>query len=104
MVEFQNSKKRKKNFHLKKTYFGLFQMEAPPLSPFPHIKQQPGSPRRISQQHSIYVSPHKNGAGLTPQSALLYKFNGSPSKVRYTQSLLQNNLYMYVKNWISVTN
>ncbi|XP_052580692.1 retinoblastoma-like protein 1 isoform X3 [Peromyscus californicus insignis] len=55
-------------------------MDAPPLSPFPHIKQQPGSPRRISQQHSIYVSPHKNGSGLTPKSALLYKFNGSPSK------------------------
>ncbi|KAM9589947.1 retinoblastoma-like protein 1 isoform 3-T3 [Trichechus inunguis] len=55
-------------------------MEAPPLSPFPHIKQQPGSPRRISQQHSIYVSPHKNGAGLTPRSALLYRFSGSPSK------------------------
>ncbi|KAM6163843.1 retinoblastoma-like protein 1 [Rhynchocyon petersi] len=55
-------------------------MEAPPLSPFPHIKQQPGSPRRISQRHSIYVSPHKNGAGLTPRSALLYKFNSSPSK------------------------
>ncbi|XP_060238920.1 retinoblastoma-like protein 1 isoform X2 [Meriones unguiculatus] len=55
-------------------------MDAPPLSPFPHIKQQPGSPRRISQQHSIYVSPHKNGPGLTPRSALLYKFNGSPSK------------------------
>lgn len=55
-------------------------MDAPPLSPFPHIKQQPGSPRRISQQHSIYVSPHKNASGLTPRSALLYKFNGSPSK------------------------
>ncbi|XP_010285249.1 PREDICTED: retinoblastoma-like protein 1 [Phaethon lepturus] len=55
-------------------------MEAPPLSPFPNIKQQPVSPRRISQQHSIYVSPHKNGACLTPRSALLYKFNGSPSK------------------------
>ncbi|KAL4676524.1 hypothetical protein H8959_010669 [Pygathrix nigripes] len=55
-------------------------MDAPPLSPFPHIKQQPGSPRRISQQHSIYISPHKNGSGLTPRSALLYKFNGSPSK------------------------
>ncbi|XP_040837437.1 retinoblastoma-like protein 1 isoform X2 [Ochotona curzoniae] len=55
-------------------------MDAPPLSPFPHIKHQPGSPRRISQQHSIYVSPHKNGSGLTPKSALLYRFNGSPSK------------------------
>ncbi|XP_038225888.1 retinoblastoma-like protein 1 isoform X3 [Dermochelys coriacea] len=50
------------------------------LSPFPYIKQQPVSPRRISQQHSVYVSPHKNGACLTPQTALLYKFNGSPSK------------------------
>lgn len=55
-------------------------MEAPPLSPFPSIKQQPVSPRRISQQHSVYVSPHKNGACLTPRTALLYKFNGSPSK------------------------
>ncbi|KAM6248480.1 retinoblastoma-like protein 1 isoform 2-T2 [Porphyrio hochstetteri] len=55
-------------------------VEAPPLSPFPSIRQQPVSPRRISQQHSVYVSPHKNGACLTPRSALLYKFNGSPSK------------------------
>ena len=57
-----------------------------PLSPFPHIKQQPGSPRRISQQHSIYVSPHKNGSGLSPRTALLYKFSGSPSKVRCVQT------------------
>nr|XP_060628360.1 retinoblastoma-like protein 1 isoform X2 [Anolis sagrei ordinatus] len=55
-------------------------VEAPPLSPFPSIKQQPVSPRRISQQHSVYVSPHKNGACTTPKAALLYKFNGSPSK------------------------
>ncbi|XP_061487691.1 retinoblastoma-like protein 1 isoform X4 [Rhineura floridana] len=55
-------------------------VEAPPLSPFPSIKQPPVSPRRISQQHSVYVSPHKNSACLTPKTALLYKFNGSPSK------------------------
>ncbi|XP_075702579.1 retinoblastoma-like protein 1 isoform X2 [Rhinoderma darwinii] len=53
---------------------------APPLSPFPSIKQQAVSPRRVSQQHSIYVSPHKNTSCLTPHTALLYKFNGSPSK------------------------
>ncbi|XP_063816256.1 retinoblastoma-like protein 1 isoform X2 [Pseudophryne corroboree] len=53
---------------------------APPLSPFPSIKQQVVSPRRVSQQHSIYVSPHKNTNCLTPCTALLYKFNGSPSK------------------------
>ncbi|XP_044154128.1 retinoblastoma-like protein 1 isoform X1 [Bufo gargarizans] len=53
---------------------------APPLSPFPSIRQQAVSPRRVSQQHSIYVSPHKNTSCLTPRSSLLYKFNGSPSK------------------------
>lgn len=60
----------------------LVQVEAPPLSPFPSIRQQAVSPRRISQQHSVFVSPHKNGACLTPRTALLYKFNGSPSKVQ----------------------
>ncbi|XP_030319074.1 retinoblastoma-like protein 1 [Calypte anna] len=55
-------------------------VEALPLSPFPNIKHQAVSPRRISQQHSVYVSPHKNSAHLTPSTALLYKFNGSPSK------------------------
>ncbi|OCT62878.1 retinoblastoma-like 1 L homeolog isoform X2 [Xenopus laevis] len=55
-------------------------VDAPPLSPFPSIKQQAISPRRVSQQHSIYVSPHKNSGNLTPHTALLYKFNGSPSK------------------------
>ncbi|NXD88156.1 RBL1 protein, partial [Halcyon senegalensis] len=55
-------------------------MEVPPLSPFPSIKHQPVSPRRISQQHSVYISPHRSVACLTPRSALLYKFNESPSK------------------------
>uniref|UniRef100_A0A8C5INR4 RB transcriptional corepressor like 1 n=1 Tax=Junco hyemalis TaxID=40217 RepID=A0A8C5INR4_JUNHY len=57
-------------------------VEAPPLSPFPSLRPQAVSPRRISQQHSVFVSPHKNknGACLTPRSALLYRFNGSPSK------------------------
>ncbi|KAG5274365.1 hypothetical protein AALO_G00135310 [Alosa alosa] len=53
-------------------------MEAPPLSPFPSVRAQPLSPRRISQRHSIYISPHKNGACLTP--SYTYKFSGSPSK------------------------
>ncbi|XP_016158683.1 PREDICTED: retinoblastoma-like protein 1 isoform X2 [Ficedula albicollis] len=76
-------------------------VEAPPLSPFPSVRQQGGggggggggsvrqqplSPRRVSQQHSVYVSPHKSrnqnkgGACLPPPAALLYRFNGSPSK------------------------
>ncbi|KAL0978861.1 hypothetical protein UPYG_G00176710 [Umbra pygmaea] len=55
-------------------------MEAPPLSPFPSVRAQPLSPRRVSQRHSIYVSPHKNGSCLTPNSAYTYRINGSPSK------------------------
>ncbi|XP_076869913.1 retinoblastoma-like protein 1 isoform X2 [Brachyhypopomus gauderio] len=55
-------------------------MEAPPLSPFPSVRAQPLSPRRISQRHSIYLSPHKNGSCLTPNSAYTYRFTGSPSK------------------------
>ncbi|KAL2090638.1 hypothetical protein ACEWY4_012901 [Coilia grayii] len=53
-------------------------MEAPPLSPFPSVRAQPLSPRRISQRHSIYISPHKNGGCFTP--TYTYKFSGSPSK------------------------
>lgn len=57
------------------------QMEAPPLSPFPSVRAQPLSPRRVSQRHSIFVSPHKNSSSLTPSGAYTYKFTGSPSKV-----------------------
>ncbi|KAI1899919.1 hypothetical protein AGOR_G00066720, partial [Albula goreensis] len=55
-------------------------VEAPPLSPFPSVRAQALSPRRVSQRHSIFVSPHKNGSCVTPNSAFTYKFNGSPSK------------------------
>ncbi|XP_007419939.1 retinoblastoma-like protein 1 [Python bivittatus] len=83
LVKFYNTiyVKRVINFALKYDASNHdYVVEAPPLSPFPSIKQLPVSPRRISQQHSLYVSPHKNGTCLTPKSALLYKFNGSPSK------------------------
>lgn len=55
-------------------------VNAPPLSPFPSLRAQPLSPRRISQRHSVYLSPHKNGSCLKPSSAYTYKFTGSPSK------------------------
>lgn len=60
----------------------FLQGDAPPLSPFPSVRAQPLSPRRVSQRHSIYVSPHKNSSGnLTPNS-FTYRINNSPSKVR----------------------
>uniref|UniRef100_A0A3Q2TKX4 Retinoblastoma-like protein 1 n=1 Tax=Fundulus heteroclitus TaxID=8078 RepID=A0A3Q2TKX4_FUNHE len=57
--------------------------DAPPLSPFPSVRAQPLSPRRVSQRHSLYVSPHKNAAAcLTPNSSYTYRINNSPSKAR----------------------
>ncbi|XP_036427481.1 retinoblastoma-like protein 1 [Colossoma macropomum] len=83
LIQFYNSVYvlKMKNFALK---YALptsdSRTEAPPLSPFPSVRAQPLSPRRISQRHSIYLSPHKNGSCLTPNSAYTYKFSGSPSK------------------------
>ncbi|XP_041096013.1 retinoblastoma-like protein 1 [Polyodon spathula] len=83
LIQFYNSVYilRIKSFAMKYAITNLdHRMEAPPLSPFPSVKSLPLSPRRISQRHSIYVSPHKNGSCLTPVSAMTYRFNGSPSK------------------------
>uniref|UniRef100_A0AAR2IVN2 Retinoblastoma-like 1 (p107) n=1 Tax=Pygocentrus nattereri TaxID=42514 RepID=A0AAR2IVN2_PYGNA len=75
LIQFYNSV-----YVLKMQNFALKYTEAPPLSPFPSVRAQRLSPRRISQRHSIYLSPHKNGSCLTPNSAYTYKFSGSPSK------------------------
>uniref|UniRef100_A0A3P8WXZ0 Retinoblastoma-like 1 (p107) n=1 Tax=Cynoglossus semilaevis TaxID=244447 RepID=A0A3P8WXZ0_CYNSE len=81
LIEFYNS-----IFVLKMKSFALRYAtsdqrgDAPPLSPFPSVRAQPLSPRRVSQRHSIYVSPHKNSSGnLTPNS-FTYRINNSPSK------------------------
>uniref|UniRef100_A0A3Q1C1I5 Retinoblastoma-like 1 (p107) n=1 Tax=Amphiprion ocellaris TaxID=80972 RepID=A0A3Q1C1I5_AMPOC len=60
--------------------------DAPPLSPFPSVRAQPLSPRRVSQRHSLYVSPHKNSAGCLTPNSYTYRINSSPSKAR-THSL-----------------
>uniref|UniRef100_A0A671SRC1 Retinoblastoma-like protein 1 n=1 Tax=Sinocyclocheilus anshuiensis TaxID=1608454 RepID=A0A671SRC1_9TELE len=75
LIQFYNSV-----YVLKMKSFALKYMEAPPLSPFPSVRAQPLSPRRVSQRHSIFVSPHKNCSSLTPSTAYTYKFTGSPSK------------------------
>ncbi|XP_031423817.1 retinoblastoma-like protein 1 isoform X2 [Clupea harengus] len=81
LIQFYNSVYvlKMKGFALKyATQSAENRMEAPPLSPFPSVRAGPLSPRRISQRHSIYISPHKNGPCLTP--SYTYKFSGSPSK------------------------
>ncbi|KAA8593604.1 hypothetical protein FQN60_009720 [Etheostoma spectabile] len=52
--------------------------DAPPLSPFPSVRAQPLSPRRVSQRHSLYVSPHKNSAGCLTPNSYTYRINSSP--------------------------
>ncbi|XP_038135588.1 retinoblastoma-like protein 1 [Cyprinodon tularosa] len=54
--------------------------DAPPLSPFPSVRAQPLSPRRVSQRHSLYVSPHKNSVGSLTPNSYTYRINNSPSK------------------------
>ncbi|KAK5602693.1 hypothetical protein CRENBAI_003672 [Crenichthys baileyi] len=54
--------------------------DAPPLSPFPSVRAQPLSPRRVSQRHSLYVSPHKNSAVCLTPNSYTYRINNSPSK------------------------
>uniref|UniRef100_A0A671WKG1 Retinoblastoma-like protein 1 n=1 Tax=Sparus aurata TaxID=8175 RepID=A0A671WKG1_SPAAU len=54
--------------------------DAPPLSPFPSVRAQPLSPRRVSQRHSLYVSPHKNSAACLTPNSYTYRINSSPSK------------------------
>ncbi|XP_068598197.1 retinoblastoma-like protein 1 [Brachionichthys hirsutus] len=56
------------------------QADAPPLSPFPSVRAQPLSPRRVSQRHSLYVSPHKNSVGGVTSNSYTYRINNSPSK------------------------
>uniref|UniRef100_A0A672Q4Z5 Retinoblastoma-like protein 1 n=1 Tax=Sinocyclocheilus grahami TaxID=75366 RepID=A0A672Q4Z5_SINGR len=85
LIQFYNSVYvlKIKSFALKYAHSTLDnKMEAPPLSPFPSVRAQPLSPRRVSQRHSIFVSPHKNSSSLTPSTAYTYKFTGSPSKVK----------------------
>uniref|UniRef100_A0A672PY91 Retinoblastoma-like protein 1 n=1 Tax=Sinocyclocheilus grahami TaxID=75366 RepID=A0A672PY91_SINGR len=87
LIQFYNSVYvlKIKSFALKYAHSTLDnKMEAPPLSPFPSVRAQPLSPRRVSQRHSIFVSPHKNSSSLTPSTAYTYKFTGSPSKVSQT--------------------
>ncbi|MBN3294718.1 RBL2 protein, partial [Polypterus senegalus] len=59
---------------------GTAGVDPPSLSPYPLVKT--GSPRRVllSQQHSIYISPHKNGGSFSPREKIFYYFSNSPSK------------------------
>uniref|UniRef100_A0A7N6FG05 Retinoblastoma-like 1 (p107) n=1 Tax=Anabas testudineus TaxID=64144 RepID=A0A7N6FG05_ANATE len=75
LIQFYNT-----IFVLRMKSFALRYADAPPLSPFPSVRAQPLSPRRISQRHSLYVSPHKNSTGCLTPNSYTYRINSSPSK------------------------
>ncbi|XP_032086618.1 retinoblastoma-like protein 2 [Thamnophis elegans] len=67
-----------KDFALK--YSSANGTDVPPLSPYPFVRS--GSPRRVqlSQNHPIYISPHKNECAVSRREKILYYFSSSPSK------------------------
>ncbi|XP_075851757.1 retinoblastoma-like protein 2 isoform X3 [Microcebus murinus] len=80
LIQFYNNIyiKQIKTFAMK--YSQANMMDAPPLSPYPFVRT--GSPRRIqlSQNHPVYISPHKNETMLSPREKIFYYFSNSPSK------------------------
>uniref|UniRef100_A0A8C7BMA5 Retinoblastoma-like protein 2 n=1 Tax=Neovison vison TaxID=452646 RepID=A0A8C7BMA5_NEOVI len=79
LIQFYNNIyiKQIKTFAMK---YSQANMDAPPLSPYPFVRT--GSPRRIqlSQNHPVYISPHKNETVLSPREKIFYYFSNSPSK------------------------
>ncbi|KAL4696135.1 hypothetical protein H8957_001639 [Semnopithecus entellus] len=80
LIQFYNNIyiKQIKTFAMKYSQANV--MDAPPLSPYPFVRT--GSPRRIqlSQNHPVYISPHKNETMLSPREKIFYYFSNSPSK------------------------
>ncbi|XP_052816423.1 retinoblastoma-like protein 1 isoform X2 [Mya arenaria] len=55
--------------------------DVPPLSPLPPTRCHTTSPRRVSQRHSVYISPHKvHRTKVAAENRLLYCFDRNPSK------------------------
>nr|XP_033798787.1 retinoblastoma-like protein 2 [Geotrypetes seraphini] len=54
--------------------------DVPPLSPYPFLRTSSPGRVQLSQNYSIYISPHKNDVTLSPCEKILYYFNSSPSK------------------------
>ncbi|XP_067928982.1 retinoblastoma-like protein 1 [Watersipora subatra] len=83
VIKFYNMQyvKHMKSFILR--FQGRDPSNPPALSSLPKVRQHQTSPRRVSNKHPIYVSPHKSSAALsllTPDSRMLYCFNSSPAK------------------------
>ncbi|XP_052230201.1 retinoblastoma-like protein 1 isoform X2 [Dreissena polymorpha] len=55
--------------------------DIPPLSPLPPTRCHTSSPRRVSERHSLYISPHNfPQTRYIPDQKMLYCFDKSPAK------------------------
>ncbi|XP_057291225.1 retinoblastoma-like protein 1 isoform X2 [Hydractinia symbiolongicarpus] len=65
-------------------------LDAPPLSPLPVSRKQVHSPRQVSKQHQIYLSPIKSAVQMTPRSKMLYCFDSdSPNKLGEINAMIK---------------
>ncbi|XP_074644237.1 retinoblastoma-like protein 1 [Tubulanus polymorphus] len=80
LIKFYNSVFVSKLRHFAMKFSASSQGKSPLLSPLPRVQSHKMSPRKVSSNHSVFVSPHKSKTPLTPNSRMLYCFNRSPAK------------------------
>ncbi|XP_076470216.1 retinoblastoma-like protein 1 [Babylonia areolata] len=54
--------------------------DQPKLSPLPQLRSQKASPRRVSHNHEVYISPHRTAVTKTTPKGLSYCINKSPAR------------------------
>lgn len=54
--------------------------DTPKLSPLPQLRSQKASPRRVSNNHELYISPHRTAVTKSTPKGLSYCINKSPAR------------------------
>ncbi|KAL8603054.1 hypothetical protein ACOMHN_015619 [Nucella lapillus] len=54
--------------------------DQPKLSPLPQLRSQKASPRRVSNNYEVYISPHRTAVTKTTPKGLSYCINKSPAR------------------------
>ena len=62
---------------------GQDKLDAPPLSPLPVARPHMLSPRKVSNRHQVYVSPHKKPMTSPSRGGMTYVVSKSPAKVSW---------------------
>ena len=70
--------------------------DQPKLSPLPQVRPHKSSPRRVSNKHEVYISPHRTTVTKTTPKGMSYCINKSPARVRPCAGNKQKNWSMSV--------